>query len=221
VSVRKTQRIPCDNREPHAVVHPGCLNNPAVGTLTIFYGDQRHFQDTDTLNLCEDCHKVVEDDIDRHSNYRSSWKPFKHVRSSALASKWQAWGQEGETREYFASRESSMEKAASFSHSFSPNFYRHPTDEENYTVSSRPTSLLQAVFNFRVKDPDRFKEMLSYIFGATDPETMMLLDPVFEDVLEFAIQTDTVSSLDAPVTVWIDPDGIYTVEVWDTAEQEA
>jgi hypothetical protein len=102
-----------------------------------------------------------------------------------------------------------------FSLSFSPEFFF--AEGEPYDCdpqpSDRPVSVWQAIISI---PEERYAEMASEIFGLDDhPE---FLGP--ETVMEKIQETDTCTDLRSPVEVWIDPDGYYTVFVYDKKETE-
>ncbi len=94
----------------------------------------------------------------------------------------------------------------SYSHSFSPEFY-YGDETEDLRKSKRPTTVRQALFSMPHKD---WLAMCEDLFP--DCEASCLdLDPVMDKIME----TNTVSNLTVPVRVWIDPEGYYTVDVYD------
>lgn len=94
----------------------------------------------------------------------------------------------------------------SYSHSFSPEFYM-ADDSEDFRESVRPTTVRQALYSMPHK---RWLEMCEDLYP--DAEASCLdVDTVMDTIME----TNTVSNLNSPVRVWIDPEGFYTVEVYD------
>lgn len=59
--------VVCENASDmgHRIINPQCLKGFATVTLTVFY-DDRCRAESDTLNLCSDCAKEVEEDAQRH-----------------------------------------------------------------------------------------------------------------------------------------------------------
>jgi hypothetical protein len=101
--------------------------------------------------------------------------------------------------------ESSTKKRAAYSHSFSPDFYG---DVYAAHKSSKPTTVADAIASM---DNDEWDEMAQEIFGVSGD---------IYDVMRKIIETDTVGTLTSPVDVWIDPEGWYTVNVWDAQEEK-
>ncbi len=97
-----------------------------------------------------------------------------------------------------------------YSLSFSSEFFCNG-DPDAMHPSRRPTSVYQAILSMRA---DRWAEMASDVFGV-EPDR---LDPW--SVLEKVRETDTCSSLDSPVRVWIGEEGFYGVDVHDRRIQE-
>ena len=91
-----------------------------------------------------------------------------------------------------------------YSHSFTACFYGDPY---NAAPSDRPTTVADALASMA---DDEWESMCADVFGC-DGEYIDL-----DTVLERIIETDTVSSFQPPVEVWIDEDGCHTVLVHDT-----
>ena len=72
--------------------------------------------------------------------------------------------------------------------------------------SDRPTNVRQALFSM---PKDRWNEMCREVFGC-EPDYVDL-----DTALSKVQETDTCSNLDSPVTVWIDEDGFYTVDIYE------
>jgi hypothetical protein len=89
-----------------------------------------------------------------------------------------------------------------YSHSFSPEFYG---DVYNATPSERPTNVADAVASIA---QERWDEMARDVFGVAGDRL------TFDEVMAKIEETDTVGNLDTPVSVWIDSEGYYTVEVY-------
>ncbi len=94
-----------------------------------------------------------------------------------------------------------------YSHSFSPEFYGTPY--ETPEVSDRPTTVIQALYSMPC---GLWNRMCREVFGCS-PDYVDL-----ETALSKVIQTDTVSDFNSPVRVWIDPEGWWTVDVYDSRE---
>lgn len=104
------------------------------------------------------------------------------------------------------------EKQASYSHSFSPEFYGDPYDAKKVDV---PTNLADALASMDDVDWDA---MVEDVFPDIADPSMVDVEMVWEK----AIETDTVGGLESPVDVWIDPEGYHVVHVFDegTESQE-
>jgi hypothetical protein len=70
-----------------------------------------------------------------------------------------------------------------------------------------PDTVYDALYNM----PDaEWEQMCVDIFGSDRKDIRIDID----DVMEKIIETDTCGNLDSPVSVWIDEEGYYTVDVW-------
>lgn len=90
----------------------------------------------------------------------------------------------------------------SYSLSFSPEFF----DSEDAPSKDRPFTVRQAL---EAMPEDRWAEMAREVFNC---------DPQFVDVdtvMQKITETDTCGTLSSPVDVWIDPEGYFTVDVYD------
>ena len=96
-----------------------------------------------------------------------------------------------------------MSYGLSFSNEF---FVGEEGTDELPKKSSRPTNVMQALFSMPAK---RWREMCREVFGC-HPD-FVNLDTALSKVQE----TNTCSNLDVPVTVWIDEEGYFTVDVYD------
>ena len=83
--------------------------------------------------------------------------------------------------------------------------------------SSRPTNVLQAIESL---EPDIKLEIAKHVFGyeGRAAEFFAKSETFDSEVLEKVRETDTCSNLDSPVTVWIDEEGNYTVDVYEEGE---
>jgi len=100
----------------------------------------------------------------------------------------------------------------SFSLSFAPEFYSLPGemyDGAEYPHGDRPYSVVGAL---RAMTDDQWCDLAVDVFGLGDDMADYL---TIEDVLSRIEDTDTCTDLRSPVTVWIDPEGYYTVDVYD------
>lgn len=100
-----------------------------------------------------------------------------------------------------------------FSLSFSESFFTGDCDIYDIKPSERPTSVLEAIASMDAYDHDNFVAMEKKLFGVDivdyTPETF------YYDVLEMVRKTDTCRDIRCPVTVYIDNDGNYTIDVYD------
>lgn len=94
--------------------------------------------------------------------------------------------------------------------SFSPEFFSH--EDEPYSgapgPSDRPTSVWQALDSMSDEDWHSMCLSLGLSPDFTDYET----------IIDMIHQTNRCSSLTSPVEVWIDPEGIHTVLVYEREE---
>lgn len=101
----------------------------------------------------------------------------------------------------------------SYELSFSPEFFfaeGEPYDGGPELPARRPISVWSAVETMRLTDPDRWAELAKEVFGLDNPS---YLTP--ESVLEKIQETNTCGTLSSPVDVYIDPEGYFTVDVYD------
>ena len=91
-----------------------------------------------------------------------------------------------------------------YAHSFTACFYGDPY---NATPSDRPTTVADALAS---TPDDEWAAMCRDVFGCAGEFVDV------DTVLERIVETDTVSSFQPPVEVWIDDDGVHTVLVHDT-----
>lgn len=99
----------------------------------------------------------------------------------------------------------------SYSLSFSPEFFF--AEGEPYDggpePSHRPVSVWHAIESMRVLWPERWNLMARELFKC---EPQFLTAETVHDAIR---ETDTCSNLDCPVSVWIDREGWWTVEVYE------
>ena len=92
----------------------------------------------------------------------------------------------------------------SFELSFSPEFY----SSEDEHSSEQPFTVYQAIC---AMSSARYAEMALEVFGCDDPNHVSP-DAVMDKIME----TNTCGTLSSPVPVYIDPEGYFTVDVYDT-----
>jgi len=93
----------------------------------------------------------------------------------------------------------------SYALSFAEQFY-YPEDMEQAKTSERPTSGYQAVLSL---SQERLTEIAREVFHV-DPQRLDI-----EMVMEKIRLTDTCTTLNSPVAVWIDEKGDFQVQVYD------
>lgn len=93
-----------------------------------------------------------------------------------------------------------------YGHSFSESFYYDEDARELPEPGKQPTTVAQALMCL---DEATFNECCAYV--GVNPES----DTVIEELIDVVRQTDYVDSLSSPITVYIDPDGYFTVTVYD------
>lgn len=96
----------------------------------------------------------------------------------------------------------------SFELCFTEDFFLNE-NEDNFHLG-RPISVFGAIEAMILREPEKWKNLKKEIF---DLDNGIYLDS--EIVLEKIRETNTCSNLTVPVEVWIDPDGYYTLQVWD------
>lgn len=100
----------------------------------------------------------------------------------------------------------------SYELSFTESFF---TGEEETEVTDRPTSILEAIENLSF---DEKEEIARVVLKSVQPTRHAESECFAHDVLEVVRATNTCFDLRSPVTVYIDPEGYYTIDVYDKAE---
>ena len=95
-----------------------------------------------------------------------------------------------------------------YSLSFAPEFFWGTVSIEMLKPSPHPTSVYQAVLSL---PNDRWTEMARDVFQC-DPDNLDV-----ETVIQKIEETNTCANLDPPVRVHIDPDGWFSVLVYEEA----
>jgi hypothetical protein len=95
-----------------------------------------------------------------------------------------------------------------YSHSFSEDFYSRE-DDKDLRRTSKPLSVEQALHQMT---DDEWEELALNVF---DVDGKFL---TIEEVMSKIYDTDTVEGLSSPITVWIDDEGYYTVDVYDAID---
>lgn len=135
-----------------------------------------------------------------------NWTILKKVRSRA------DWREFARDRGYTMRLEKSK-RVASYAHSFSPEFYYGEGDTPGMAPSERPTNLYQAIMSLKALHPEEWIGLLHELYPSATDDVLEHISA--EDVMEIALDVNTVGNLDSPVEVYLDPEGRYTVEVYD------
>lgn len=101
----------------------------------------------------------------------------------------------------------------SYAHSFAPDFYGDPYNPtpDGQVNADHPTTVCEAIMAI---PKDEWVKCCREVFDC-EPDYVDL-----DTVLTKIHETNTVSNLDSPVTVWIDEDGWWTVDVYDPKDKE-
>jgi hypothetical protein len=115
--------------------------------------------------------------------------------------------------------ESSLRVDAAYSHSFSPEFYG---DIYSWTSEGpRPTNVADAISAWWETDKKSFVEMVKELFPHwAEYAEEYLSESLVSEIMDKILETDTVGTLKPPVDVWIDPDGYFTIDVWDEQDDK-
>jgi hypothetical protein len=104
-----------------------------------------------------------------------------------------------------------------YSHSFAATFYAYGDDYDRSNDyfrrkrSAKPCTVAEALMKMSKRDWDRMARDVFNCKGEfVDIDTVMLK----------IVETNTVSNLDSPVRVWIDAEGYWTVDVYDSDESD-
>ncbi len=164
-------------------------------------------------------------------------KPGEDGRANLLGSRKVRWGYAGVERKTFAEEASSDDddfrrevlgeeeeltenrrrgrrmRKNSYELSFSPEFFfaeGEPYDGGPEIPTRRPISVWSAIESMRLGDPGRWAEMAREVFGLDNPQ---YLTP--ETVMDKVQETNTCGDLSSPVDVYVDPEGYFTLDVYD------
>jgi hypothetical protein len=98
--------------------------------------------------------------------------------------------------------------------SFAEQFFSGDGSVDLYEMgqSDRPTSVIQAILSLPLGDRIQIARDL---LKARDPLAYAKSESFPFDVLERVRQTDTCDGCESPVTVWIDDEGLYTIDVYE------
>ena len=100
-----------------------------------------------------------------------------------------------------------------FELSFAEDFFSGTESPENIDVTERPTSILQGLVSWYYNDIETFKEMVKEVLNFNVPDYLPERLPYA--LLDKARLINTCTSLESPVSVWLDDGGYYTIEVYD------
>ena len=92
----------------------------------------------------------------------------------------------------------------SYALSFAPEFFWGKVPVEKMKPSDRPTSVYQAILSLT---DEQWASLARDLFGI-EPNNLDV-----EMVIQRVIETNTCRTLDAPVEIWIDQDGFFSVLV--------
>ena len=105
----------------------------------------------------------------------------------------------------------------SFDLSFSPEFFMLPGelyDGAEYPHGDEPYSVLGAIRT--TISEEGWRNIAVDVFGMGDDMAQYLTE---EAILSKITETNTCTDLRSPVTVWIDPEGYYTVDVYERGDR--
>jgi hypothetical protein len=103
----------------------------------------------------------------------------------------------------------------SYSLSFSESFFTDETFPYDTQPSNRPTTVYQAIISLpKAEQLAIAREVLK----SSHPALYVQSESFAADVLERVRETDSCTDLSSPVEVYIDPEGWYSVLVYDSAE---
>ena len=94
----------------------------------------------------------------------------------------------------------------SYGLSFTEQFFTG-CDHSGVRVMDRPDTVVDALWTMRVCRNKTWQDMCRDVFG----QSVVAID----DALARVRETNACSNLDSPVTVWIDEEGYYTVDVYE------
>lgn len=83
--------------------------------------------------------------------------------------------------------------------------------EPNNRVEKNPTSIWAAVHNIRKNNPLLWLSICEKFFGFID--TYELKE---SDIMSLISDTNVCTNLDSPVTIWIDPDGEFSIKLYES-----
>jgi hypothetical protein len=117
----------------------------------------------------------------------------------------------GSSRDLVVNQRRKTMRKNSYELSFSPEFFF--AEGEPYDALSdtkRPVSVWAAIEGMRLHHPEQWAELAKEVFGLDNPEYL-----TSETVMDKIRETNTCGTLSSPVDVYIDPEGWFTVDVYD------
>ncbi len=100
----------------------------------------------------------------------------------------------------------------SYELSFANDFFADETFPYDTEPSRRPTSVYQAIVSL---DKATKVQIAREVLKSAHPILCVMSESFDADVLDQVRETNTCSDLSSPVSVWIDSEGWYSVEVYD------
>ena len=91
-----------------------------------------------------------------------------------------------------------------YSLSFTPEFFWGRIALEEVGPTDQPTSIYQALVSL---DDETWTRLAHEVFGVDEVEPLAAMEKV--------IQTDTCANLDSPVEVFVDPEGAFSLFVFE------
>jgi hypothetical protein len=107
-----------------------------------------------------------------------------------------------------------------FDLSFSEDFFTGDVPIEAIQPSKRPTNILQALISWEHFDKPGFTKMLNDVLGSQYAQVwgrQPAGETVFYELLDQIRKVNTAANLNPPVEVYIDPQGYYSVKIYDDA----
>lgn len=101
---------------------------------------------------------------------------------------------------------------------FSEDFFTGEESIENIEVSKKPTNILQALVSLAATDKKYFVEMIIELLGANYAiyKDQPIGESVYYELLDKIRAVNSCSDLSSPVEVWIDSEGFYTVDIYES-----
>jgi len=100
----------------------------------------------------------------------------------------------------------------SYSLSFSESFFADETFPYDTEPSNRPTTVYQAIISLPKAEQ---LAIAREVMKSPHPVLYVMSESFASDVLDRIRETDTCADLSSPVEVYIDPEGWYSVQIYD------